>query len=131
MFVSEYQRSKRGAGDLFYVRVTVDRQAENRDELSFKGKAFFFISVPYTGNSMAFSAGDILRVDNTVFNGVPGLWRAWAVDQEGRELTCGIIPSKQRYIIDFSVSREPRVSFWNLSPWSVGRWKFLRLSSFL
>lgn len=76
-FVVEYQKCKAGAGDSFYVRVLVDRQAENIDELSYK-------------------AGDILRVDNTVFNGVTGLWRAWLVDQEGRERSCGVIPSKTK-----------------------------------
>ncbi|KRY37187.1 Disks large -like protein 5, partial [Trichinella spiralis] len=83
---SGYQKCKRGAGDSFYVRVTVDRQAENTDELSFR-------------------SGDILRVDNTVFNGVAGLWRAWLVDQEGRERSCGIIPSKNRLEEEFLFKR--------------------------
>ncbi|KRZ04781.1 Disks large -like protein 5, partial [Trichinella zimbabwensis] len=83
---SRYQKCKRGAGDSFYVRVTVDRQAENTDELSFR-------------------SGDILRVDNTVFNGVAGLWRAWLVDQEGRERSCGIIPSKNRLEEEFLFKR--------------------------
>lgn len=35
-------------------------------------------------------------VDNTMFNGVPGLWRAWLVDQEGQKIKCGVIPSKYK-----------------------------------
>ncbi|CDW53790.1 disks large 5 [Trichuris trichiura] len=83
---TKYQKCKRGASDSLYIRATVDRQAENTDELSFK-------------------AGDILRVDNTVFNGVFGHWRAWLIDQEGRERSCGIIPSKSRLEEEFMFKR--------------------------
>uniref|UniRef100_A0A5S6R1B0 Disks large-like protein 5 n=1 Tax=Trichuris muris TaxID=70415 RepID=A0A5S6R1B0_TRIMR len=83
---AKYQKCKRGASDSLYIRATVDRQAENTDELSFK-------------------AGDILRVDNTVFNGVFGHWRAWLIDQEGRERSCGIIPSKSRLEEEFMFKR--------------------------
>ncbi|CAM1293248.1 DLG5 (predicted) [Pycnogonum litorale] len=31
-----------------------------------------------------------------MFNGVPGLWRAWLVDKEGHKLQCGLIPSKYK-----------------------------------
>ncbi|KRY26284.1 Disks large -like protein 5, partial [Trichinella spiralis] len=54
---------------------------------------------------LSFRSGDILRVDNTVFNGVAGLWRAWLVDQEGRERSCGIIPSKNRLEEEFLFKR--------------------------
>uniref|UniRef100_A0A915I813 Uncharacterized protein n=1 Tax=Romanomermis culicivorax TaxID=13658 RepID=A0A915I813_ROMCU len=74
---AKYQKCKTGAGDSFYIQVNVERKAENNDELSYK-------------------VGDVLRVDNTVFNGVTGLWRAWLIDQEGREISCGIIPSKSK-----------------------------------
>jgi len=31
-----------------------------------------------------------------MFNGVPGLWRAWLVDQDGQKVKCGVIPSKYK-----------------------------------
>jgi hypothetical protein len=31
-----------------------------------------------------------------MFNGVPGLWRAWLVDQEGQKVKNGVIPSKYK-----------------------------------
>lgn len=31
-----------------------------------------------------------------MFNGVPGLWRAWLIDQEGQKVKCGVIPSKYK-----------------------------------
>lgn len=53
-----------------------------------------------------FNKDDVLYVDNTMFNGVPGHWRAWKLDSEGHPQQCGIIPSKYKYtqllnIIDF------------------------------
>ena len=65
------------AGDAFYIRVNVDRTAETKDELSLR-------------------SGDILFVDKTMMAGAPGVWRAWKLDQAGRQQSCGIIPSKYR-----------------------------------
>uniref|UniRef100_A0A7I4YPR4 PDZ domain-containing protein n=1 Tax=Haemonchus contortus TaxID=6289 RepID=A0A7I4YPR4_HAECO len=61
-------------GDSFYVRINVDRNSENKDELDIK-------------------AGEIVFVDNTMFMGQRGKWRAWKVDREGRQRENGIIPS--------------------------------------
>lgn len=46
--------------------------------------------------SLAFQKDDILYVDNTMYNGVPGLWQAWLVDEEGEKIKCGFIPSKYK-----------------------------------
>ncbi|KAL9708562.1 hypothetical protein quinque_012080 [Culex quinquefasciatus] len=37
---------------------------------------------------------EVLYVDNTMFGGVPGRWRAWKLDEYGHKLQCGIIPNK-------------------------------------
>lgn len=44
----------------------------------------------------SFSKDEVLYVDNTMFNGVPGQWRAWKLDGEGHRQQCGIIPSKYK-----------------------------------
>ncbi|CAG2104840.1 unnamed protein product [Medioppia subpectinata] len=63
-------------GDSFFIRAAFDR--------------------PSVDGSLAFRKEEILFVDNTMFNGVPGLWRAWLVDQEGQKVKCGVIPSKYK-----------------------------------
>ncbi len=63
--------------DSFYIRVNIDRPNENGDELDLKH-------------------GEIVYVDNTLFMGKAGRWRAWHLDQEGRQRQCGIIPSKYK-----------------------------------
>lgn len=60
--------------DSFYIRTEFNRNSINK--------------------SLAFKKGDILHVDNTLYNGKPGYWRACQVDQYGRTLGCGVIPSK-------------------------------------
>ncbi|XP_058794522.1 disks large homolog 5-like isoform X3 [Phymastichus coffea] len=72
-----YNEVKDKPGDSFYVKAMFDRTSEVGDSLQLK-----------------FNKDDILYVDNTMFNGTPGHWRAWLVDQTGRRQTCGIIPSK-------------------------------------
>ena len=61
-------------GDSFYIRTEFSRSSINK--------------------SLEFKKGDILYIDNTLFNGRPGYWRAWQVDQFGHKMDCGIIPSK-------------------------------------
>jgi len=61
-------------GDSFYIRTEFSRASINK--------------------SLEFKKGDILYVDNTLYNGKPGYWRAWQVDKFGRKTACGIIPSK-------------------------------------
>ncbi|EZA57168.1 Disks large-like protein [Ooceraea biroi] len=72
-----YNEVKDKPGDSFYVKALFDRTGEVGDSLQLR-----------------FSKDDILYVDNTMFNGTPGHWRAWIVDPTGRKQTCGIIPSK-------------------------------------
>ncbi|XP_054004564.1 disks large homolog 5 isoform X4 [Hylaeus anthracinus] len=72
-----YNEVKDKPGDSFYVKAMFDRVGEVGDSLQLR-----------------FNKDDILYVDNTMFNGTPGHWRAWIVDHTGRRQTCGIIPSK-------------------------------------
>ncbi|KAF7405653.1 hypothetical protein HZH68_005022 [Vespula germanica] len=72
-----YNEVKDKPGDSFYIKAMFDRVSEMGDSLQ-----------------LHFNKDDILYVDNTMFNGTPGHWRAWLVDQTGRRQTCGIIPSK-------------------------------------
>ncbi|XP_012283152.1 disks large homolog 5 isoform X2 [Orussus abietinus] len=72
-----YNEVKDKPGDSFYVKAMFDRVGEVGDSLQLR-----------------FNKDDVLYVDNTMFNGTPGHWRAWLVDQTGRKLMCGIIPSK-------------------------------------
>ncbi|XP_047349258.1 disks large homolog 5 isoform X7 [Vespa velutina] len=72
-----YNEVKDKPGDSFYIKAMFDRVGEVGDSLQ-----------------LHFNKDDILYVDNTMFNGTPGHWRAWLVDQTGRRQTCGIIPSK-------------------------------------
>ena len=47
-------------------------------------------------NELKFQKEDILYVDNTMFNNVPGQWRAWLVDEDGYKRQWGTIPSKDK-----------------------------------
>ncbi|XP_043477126.1 disks large homolog 5 isoform X2 [Leptopilina heterotoma] len=79
-FIPErYNEVKDKPGDSFYVKAMFDRTGDVGDSLQLR-----------------FNKDDILYVDNTMFNGTPGHWRAWLVDQTGRRQTCGIIPSKYK-----------------------------------
>ncbi|OQR78368.1 disks large5-like, partial [Tropilaelaps mercedesae] len=71
MEIQEY-----GSGDAFYVRALFDR--------------------PATDGSLAIKKDDVFFIDNTMYKGVNGLWRAWLVDQEGRKSRCGFIPSRYK-----------------------------------
>ncbi|CAB0004616.1 unnamed protein product [Nesidiocoris tenuis] len=76
-----YNEIKDKPGDSFYIRALFDRQGDSSDQLQLR-----------------FRKDDILYVDNTMFNGVPGSWRAYLVDEHGRHsvANCGIIPSKYK-----------------------------------
>lgn len=79
-FFLGYNEIKDKPGDSLYVRCGFDRNgSENNDSLQ-----------------LDFNKDDVLYVDNTMFNGVPGHWRAWKLDSEGHRQQCGIIPSKYR-----------------------------------
>nr|CAD7404625.1 unnamed protein product [Timema cristinae] len=77
--IDRYNLDKDKPGDSFYIRSMFDRVGDLGDSLQLR-----------------FHKDDVLYVDNTMFNGVPGHWRAWLVDQDGRRTQCGIIPSKYK-----------------------------------
>ncbi|XP_030555089.1 disks large homolog 5 [Drosophila novamexicana] len=65
-------------GDSFYIRVGFDRIGELNEE------------------DLRFVKDEVLYVDNTVFNGTFGLWRAWKLDAMGHRKECGVIPSQMK-----------------------------------
>lgn len=65
-------------GDSFYIRVGFDRVGELNEE------------------DLRFIKDEVLYVDNTVFNGTFGLWRAWKLDAMGHRKECGVIPSQMK-----------------------------------
>lgn len=75
--IDRYNEIKDKPGDSFYIRALFDRVGDVGDTLQLR-----------------FRKDDILFVDNTMFNGVPGSWRAWLLDDDGIRNQCGIIPSK-------------------------------------
>ncbi|XP_069696680.1 disks large homolog 5 isoform X2 [Periplaneta americana] len=80
--IDRYNEVKDKPGDSFYIRTMFDRVGELGDSLQLR-----------------FRKDDVLYVDNTMFNGVPGHWRAWIVDEDGQDghrQQCGIIPSKYK-----------------------------------
>ena len=76
-FFLEYEKLTAMPWDDLYVRSQLDRPAENEGELGFQ-------------------KGDILCVDSTLYNGHMGMWRAWLVDDDGKKVCGGAIPSKSR-----------------------------------
>ena len=74
-----YNAIKDQPGDSYYVRAMFDRVSDSGDPLLLR-----------------FKKDDILYVDNTMYNGVPGQWSAWLVDQDGQKGTWGVIPSKYK-----------------------------------
>ncbi|KAJ2940371.1 hypothetical protein O0L34_g48 [Tuta absoluta] len=82
--LSQYHEIKDKPGDAFYIRAGFDRCAKitstGMDAID-----------EYT---LWFSKDDVLFVDNTLFNGAPGLWRAWTLDCKGVKRQWGTIPSK-------------------------------------
>lgn len=76
----EYNEIKDNPGDSFYVRCGFDRTGNENTEPP----------------ELTFSKDEVLYVDNTMFNGVPGQWRAWRLDADGHRQQCGVIPSKYK-----------------------------------
>ncbi|KAJ1521902.1 hypothetical protein ONE63_002238 [Megalurothrips usitatus] len=78
--MDKYNKIKDKPGDSFYIRALFDRQGDTNDSMQLR-----------------FHKDDVLFIDNTMFNGKPGNWRAWCVDEEGNIMQqCGIIPSKYK-----------------------------------
>ena len=74
-----YTAIKDHPGDSYFVKAMFDRIPDSNDPLLLR-----------------FKKDDILYVDNTMYNGVPGHWSAWLVNQEGQKGTWGIVPSKYK-----------------------------------
>lgn len=81
--LQQYHEIKDKPGDAFYIRAGFDRChkiTSNVMDLD-----------PYP---LWFRKDEVLFVDNTLFNGAPGLWRAWQLDYKGNKQQWGTIPSK-------------------------------------
>jgi len=81
--IIEYNEIKDKPGDSFYIRALFDRTIELNE-------------VDSNSSQLPFRKDDVLYVDNTMYNGVPGNWRAWLVDHNGYKQQVGIIPSKYK-----------------------------------
>ncbi|GLG94078.1 Disks large 1 tumor suppressor protein, partial [Gryllus bimaculatus] len=90
--LERYNEIKDKPGDSFYIRALFDRSGSE------SGVGSTNSSSSGIGESMQlrFRKDDVLYVDNTMFNGVPGHWRAWLVGEDGLRVHCGIIPSKYK-----------------------------------
>ncbi|XP_073985790.1 MAGUK family member discs large 5 isoform X1 [Rhodnius prolixus] len=86
--IERYNEVKDKPGDSFYIRAMFDRLGDVGEVLQLR-----------------FKKDDILHVDNTMFNGVPGSWRAWLLDEDGFRQQCGIIPSKYKVEEEMVVRR--------------------------
>lgn len=55
-----------------------------------------FDRLPETSDTtqLTFQKDDILYIDNTMYNGEPGHWSAWLLDNNGVKSRWGVIPSK-------------------------------------
>jgi discs large protein 5 len=74
-----YELACSTSGDSIFVKALWDRdKSQLQDE------------------DLVFRRGDILFVDNTLYNGEMGLWRAWLLDQQTDKVECGIIPNRYR-----------------------------------
>ncbi|XP_066137661.1 disks large homolog 5 isoform X5 [Euwallacea fornicatus] len=78
--IDKYKEIKDSPGDSLYVRCGFDRSGNELTDPP----------------QLSFNKDDVLYVDNTMFNGVPGQWRAWRLDSEGHRQQCGVIPSKYK-----------------------------------
>ncbi|CAH0564327.1 unnamed protein product [Brassicogethes aeneus] len=87
--VDKYNEIKDKPGDSLYVRCGFDRTGNEMTEPP----------------ELSFAKDDVLYVDNTMFNGVPGQWRAWRLDGDGHRQQCGVIPSKYKVEEELLVRR--------------------------
>ncbi|XP_037293076.1 disks large homolog 5 [Manduca sexta] len=82
--LQQYNEIKDKPGDAFYIRAGFDRCA----------KITSIGMDTIDEYSLWFRKDEVLFVDNTLFNGSPGLWRAWQLDCKGMKRHFGTIPSK-------------------------------------
>ncbi|CAH1165122.1 unnamed protein product [Phyllotreta striolata] len=78
--IDKYNEIKDKPGDSLYVRCGFDRAGDDATEPP----------------ELSFAKDEVIYVDNTMFNGAPGKWRAWKLDGEGRRQQCGVVPSKYK-----------------------------------
>uniref|UniRef100_A0A182PMA3 Discs large MAGUK scaffold protein 5 n=1 Tax=Anopheles epiroticus TaxID=199890 RepID=A0A182PMA3_9DIPT len=74
--IQKFNQIKDKPGDALYIRVGFDRNCDQGD------------------SELPFMKDEVLFVDNTMFGGIPGKWRAWKLDEYGHKRQCGIIPNK-------------------------------------
>ncbi|XP_077863635.1 disks large homolog 5-like, partial [Saccoglossus kowalevskii] len=75
--------------DAFYIKSQIDRVAEIDGELSIR-------------------KDNILFVDDTMFKGILGVWRAWTVDSVGHKRECGQLPSK--FMLEQEIMRKRSIN---------------------
>ncbi|XP_053610257.1 disks large homolog 5 [Plodia interpunctella] len=82
--LQQYHDVKDKPGDAFYIRAGFDR-----------GNKFTATGMDTLDEyPLWFRKDEVLFVDNTLYNGAPGLWRAWQLDCKGAKQRWGTIPSK-------------------------------------
>lgn len=80
-------------------------------------------------SQLAFRKDDILFIDNTMYNGVPGNWSAWIVDVDGKRTQWGIIPSKYKVEEELLMKRSlggDMDSDGSRRPWATTRRSFFK-----
>ena len=79
----QYHRIKDSPGDSYFIRALFNRTEFDKE---------------INDLQLMFQADDLLWVDNTIFNGVPGNWSAWLLDKDGHKVKWGLIPSKYKVV---------------------------------
>ncbi|XP_021957965.1 disks large homolog 5 isoform X3 [Folsomia candida] len=95
--LQRYNDVKDKPGDGFYIRALFDYPALSSDH--------HHQASSVDPQQLTFLKDEILYVDNTMYNGKPGRWRAWKVDAEGHTRVWGIIPSKYKVEEDMLFKR--------------------------
>lgn len=78
-----------------FCKEEYDNTVANQRGDNFHVKAHFHYNSPTKGE-MAFNAGDIFRVVDTLHNGVVGAWQVFRIGQSHQEMQKGVIPNKSR-----------------------------------
>ncbi|XP_050531919.1 disks large homolog 5 [Daktulosphaira vitifoliae] len=90
--IDRYNEIKDKPGDSFFIKALFDRTAELGES-------------SINSSQLQFHKDDVLYIDNTMYNGVPGNWRAWLIDHNGYKQQVGIIPSKYKVEEELVVRR--------------------------
>lgn len=78
-----------------YCKKEYDEVITNQKGDSFHIKTHFHCDIPHKGE-MAFKAGDVFRVVDTLHNGVVGSWKVLKIGRGHQEMQRGVIPNKSR-----------------------------------